>query len=173
MFYDLPNGTDCKLVLSNRISLCILDMTAENGNAKRSSEQVTSFPPGGKAQWHAPNYQMSFTCNAGVFILGQLVISIRREPTEGWALGIKNRVLGCRSEFTYLTLRWPPDTRARISGARPAKPPALRAKWSILYRHGAASLLLSSYYWSISRWVRSSSFWGVWWLNDLPVHLST
>ena len=27
VFYDLPNGTDRKLVVSNRISLCILDMT--------------------------------------------------------------------------------------------------------------------------------------------------
>ena len=27
-FYDLPNGTDRKLVVSNRISLGILDMTA-------------------------------------------------------------------------------------------------------------------------------------------------
>ena len=27
VFYDLPNGTDRKLVVSNRISLGILDMT--------------------------------------------------------------------------------------------------------------------------------------------------
>ena len=27
VFYDLPNGADRKLVVSNRISLCILDMT--------------------------------------------------------------------------------------------------------------------------------------------------
>ena len=27
VFYDPPNGTDRKLVVSNRISLCILDMT--------------------------------------------------------------------------------------------------------------------------------------------------
>ena len=27
VFYDPPNGTDSKLVVSNRISLCILDMT--------------------------------------------------------------------------------------------------------------------------------------------------
>ena len=40
-------------------------------------------------------------------------------------------------------------------------------KW-VTYRHCTASLLLSSYYWSYSRWVKSSSFWGVWWLNDLP-----
>ena len=31
VFYDLPNGTDRKLVVSNRISLGILDMTAEFG----------------------------------------------------------------------------------------------------------------------------------------------
>ena len=30
VFYDLPNGTDRKFVVSNRISLCILDMTEYN-----------------------------------------------------------------------------------------------------------------------------------------------
>ena len=35
VFYDLPNGTDRKLVVSNRINLCVLDMT---GGERRGAE---------------------------------------------------------------------------------------------------------------------------------------
>ena len=33
--YDPPNGTNRKLVVSNRISLCILDMTVKKGSPDR------------------------------------------------------------------------------------------------------------------------------------------
>ena len=39
VFYDLPNGTDRKLVVSNRISLCVLDMTG------LSTDKHYSLPP--------------------------------------------------------------------------------------------------------------------------------
>ena len=40
VFYDLPNGTDRKLVVSNRISLGILDMTVNFNLTFRLKPQV-------------------------------------------------------------------------------------------------------------------------------------
>ena len=116
--------------------------------------------------------QMSLTCNASVFIYTKRAGHLDYASANGRSTfgNRRNRVLGCRSEFTCWDSTMTPDTRARISAARSAKPPplALRAKMSNVYRHGAASLVFSSYYWSNSRWVKWSSFWGVWWLTDLP-----
>ena len=45
VFYDLPNGTDRKLVVSNRISLCVLDMTGKVLSLLAIIFQLLSFLP--------------------------------------------------------------------------------------------------------------------------------
>ena len=45
VFYDLPNGTDRKLVVSNHISLCVLDMTGKVLSLLAIIFQLLSFLP--------------------------------------------------------------------------------------------------------------------------------
>ena len=51
VFYDLPNGTDHKLVVSNRISLFILDMTVHWKRVMPTEEEIMKKKPGAKKGW--------------------------------------------------------------------------------------------------------------------------